>query len=117
MGHHKCCKTPDIQLNSDSSVQPLTETEQPLPMLLKTCEYVLSTSVVETLKKCRQLKVKGSVTSGKVIVVIEGETIKNFEFENDSFILVEDLKKGDKIIFLYEGNETVVDMKAKIVKK
>ena len=121
MGHHRCYEKRDILLNSDPSVQPPAETAQPLPMLLKTCEYVLSTSVVETLKKCRQLKVKGSVTSGKVLIAIEGETIKSFEFVSDmvkeSFTLVEDLKRGDKIGFAYEGNGTVVDMKAEIVKK
>ena len=117
MGHHRCYEKTDICLKSDPSVQPPTETEQPLPMLLKTCEYVLSTSVVETLKKCRQLKVKGSVASGKVVVVIEGETIKRFEFVDDSFTLVEDLKKGDKIVFLYQGEGAIVDMKAEIVKK
>ena len=117
MGHHRCYEKRDILLNSDPSVQPLAETAQPLPMLLKTREYVLSTSVVETLEKCRQLKVKGSVTSGKVLIAIEGETIKSFEFVNESFTLVEDLKRGDKIVFAYEGNGTVVDMKAEIVKK
>ena len=87
-------------------------------MLLKTCKYVLSTSVVETRKKCRQLKVSGSITDGKVIIVVEGETIKTFEFVNEtSFSLVEDLKKNDKIVFLYQGEGTVIDMKAEIVKK
>ena len=118
MGNYKHCETPDIQLKSDSSVQPVTQTSQPLPMLLKTCEYVLSTNVVETLKRCRQLKAKGSVSNGKVIIVIEGETIRTFEFVNQmSFTLVEDLKKGDKIVFLYQGDGTVVDMKVKVVKK
>jgi len=121
MNHNKCHQKTDICLKSDTTLQPPTETAQPLVMLLKTCEYVLSTSVVETLKKCRQLKVKGKVTSGKVIIIIEGKTIKTFEFVSDMgeeyFTLVEDLKKGDKIIFLYEGNETFVDMKVKIVKK
>jgi len=117
MSHHKCHQKTDICLKSDTTLQPPTETAQPLVMLLKTCEYVLSTSALETLKKCRQLKVKGSVTLGKVIIIIEGETIKTFEFVNDSFTLIEDLKRGDKIVFLYEGDETVVDMKAEIVKK
>ena len=117
MGHHACYEKRDIILKSDPSVQPDVETDQPLPMLLKTCEYVLSTSVVETLKKHRQLKVKGTVTSGKVLIGIEGETIKSFEFVNDSFTLLEDLNRGDKIVFLYQGNGTIIDMKAEIVKK
>ena len=112
------CHKPDICLKSDQSLQLPAETLQPLPMLLKKCEYVLLTSVVETLKKDRQLKVKGSVSNGKIRIVIEGETIRYVEFENkSSFTLLEDLNKGDKIVFLYQGNETLVDIKAKVVKK
>ena len=118
MGHYKCHKQPDIELKSDTSVQPIAETPQPLPMILKNCEYILSTSVVETRKKCRQLKVEGSVTNGKAIIVIEGETLREFEFQNTpQFSLTEDLKKGDKVVFLYEGEAAIINMKAEIVKK
>ena len=118
MGH---CK-PDIVLRSDTEVlTPTTEFPSALPMLKESCDYILFSEgvVLQTLKKCRKLVVKGSVTNGKLIITVQTgeETPRIFEFENESdFTLIENLKKGDKIVFSYLGTSTVINIKAKIVK-
>ena len=118
--HHckkRCkCHKPDIVLKASG------QQDEPggpiLPLTQKTCKYELDVSALKILKKCRELKVKGSVTGGSVIISVQTgtETPRQFTFENETFELVENLKKGDAIVFLYFG-APIVELKASIRKR
>ena len=115
-------KCADIVLTSEAGVLPDTSVPASLPMRNVTCEYslLMNDFVLTTLKNYRQLRVKGSVTNGKLIVSIQTgtDTPRLFEFENvPEFSLTEDLLKNDKIVFSYVGTGTVIDIKAKIEKR
>ena len=118
MGH---CSYTDIVLKASNELLPGSEEPTPLPLVQETCEYVLGMGSVllETLKKCRQLKAEGSVSGGKVIITIQHgtETPYSFEFVEQDFSLTENLKKGDKISFAYQGETVTVNMKIKLVKR
>ena len=115
-------KCADIVLTSEAGVLADTSVPASLPMRNVVCEYslLMNDFVLTTLKNCRQLRVKGSVTNGKLIISIQTgtDTPRLFEFENvPEFSLTEDLLKNDKIVFSYVGTDTVIDIKAKIEKK
>ena len=115
-------KYADIVLTSEPGVLADTSVPASLPMRNVICEYslLMNNFVLTTLKNCRQLRVKGSVTNGKLIVSIQTgtDTPRLFEFENvPEFSLTEDLLKNDKIVFSYVGTGTTIDIKAIIEKK
>ena len=116
-------KCADIVLTSEGGVlADAPEVPVTLPMRIVSCEYslLMNDFVLTTLKNCRQLRVKGSVTNGKLIISIQTgtDTPRIFEFENvPEFSLTEDLLKNDKVSFSYIGTDTVIDIKAKISQK
>ena len=113
-------KCADIVLTSEDGVlADAPEVPVPLPMRNVTCDYslLMNDFVLTTLKNCRQLRVRGSVTNGKLIVSIQTgtDTPRLLEFENvPEFSLTEDLLKNDKITFSYVGTGTTIDIRAKI---
>jgi hypothetical protein len=126
----RCCHNkPDIVLKANL-VRPEPVDLAPLPLTQETCKYILNTlgefpvfpvktSQLITKKKCRQLKVEGSV-SGKVVITVQTgeETPRVFTFIDTAINLSEDLVKGDKILFEYgAGENTTINLKALIVKK
>lgn len=116
------CNQPDLVLYSVAEVLPTSTELISLPVVEKTTKYSITSQGVQvvTHKKYRVLKVRGSVTNGKLVVSVQTgeETPRTFTFENESdFTLVDDLLKGDKIVFLYSGTGTLIDVKIQIVKK
>ena len=116
-------KCADIVLTSEGGVlADAPEVPVALPMRNVTCEYslLMNDFVLTTLKNCRQFRVRGSVTNGKLIISIQTgtDTPRIFEFENvPDFSLTEDLLKNDKITFSYVGTGTTIDIRAKIDRK
>lgn len=120
---HKCHRKPDIVLSLETGV--LEPSDETVPLFLKqeTCKYDLElVNVVVTKKKCRQLIVKGSSKGAEVIIQIQTgtDTPRIFRFDNDlDFELVENLKKGDRILFEagVVGREGEINLDVKIVKR
>ena len=128
MGYKHKCKhhEPDIVLSLETGIlEPNPSEEVPVPLYLqqKVCKYKLGlVNQIITLKKCRELRVKGSSKATSVIITIQTgtETPRVFTFENDvNFELVENLKKGDVVFFERGevGREGEITLDVSIVKR
>jgi len=128
MGYKHKCKhhEPDIVLSLETGIlEPNPSEEVPVPLYLeqKVCKYELGlVNQIITLKKCRELRVKGSSKATSVIITIQTgtETPRVFTFENDvNFELVENLKKGDVVFFERGevGREGEITLDVSIVKR
>lgn len=127
---HKHKRKPDIVLRPTDEAERVQEEPYPLPMIVKNCKWELVGGfsspqgnpglVLTTLKKNRELVVKVKVaTNIKVELSIQTgtETPRIISFEDvEDVKFVEELKKGDTIVFFQTYNgETPVELDFKVL--
>ena len=123
MGHkNKCQNKPDLVLSIDTNQFARPAEIELLFLEQKTCKYDLKVAEVVVKKKCRKLEVKGSSLDSEVIIELyRGDNPPTvYTFTNDaSFGLVENLKKGDRLIFLHgeTGEEGRVTLNVTLTKR